>query len=75
MIRDFMFIYILQKVWYDNKISDFERAYIYMIQNNKNSRKNFGIQNLTFMLIAGYAIGYILQLGNSNLLGYLTLDP
>ncbi len=46
-----------------------------MIQNNKNSRKNLGIQNLTFMLIAGYAIGYILQLVNSNLLGYLTLDP
>ncbi len=46
-----------------------------MIQYNKNSKRNFGIQNLTFMLIVGYAIGYILQLVNPNLLGYLTLDP
>lgn len=46
-----------------------------MIQNNKRSGKNFGIANLTFMLVAGYAIGYILQIVSPNLLGYLTLDP
>jgi len=46
-----------------------------MIQNNKRSGKNFGIANLTFMLVAGYAIGYILQIISPNLLGYLTLDP
>lgn len=46
-----------------------------MIQNNKNSKKFSGIQNLTFMLIAGYAIGYILEIVNPNVLSYLTLDP
>ena len=46
-----------------------------MIQYNKNSRKNFGIPNLTALLIAGYAIGYILQIVSPNLLPYLTLDP
>ena len=46
-----------------------------MMQNNKRSAKNFGIANLTFMLVVGYAIGYILELVNPNVLGYLTLDP
>lgn len=46
-----------------------------MIQYNKNSGKNFGISNLTALLIAGYAIGYILQIVSPNLLPYLTLDP
>ena len=46
-----------------------------MIQYNKNSRKNFGIANLTMLLIAGYAIGYILQIVSPTILGYLTLDP
>lgn len=46
-----------------------------MMQNNKRSAENFGIANLTFMLVVGYAIGYILELVNPNVLGYLTLDP
>lgn len=46
-----------------------------MMQYNKRSGKNFGIQNLTFILIAGYAIGYILQLVNPTILSYLALDP
>ena len=46
-----------------------------MIQYNKNSRKNFGIPNLTALLIAGYAIGYILWIVNQPILNYLTLDP
>ena len=45
-----------------------------MIQYNKNSKKNFGIANLTLLLIVGYAIGYILQFTSPNLLAYLTLD-
>ena len=35
----------------------------------------YAIQNLTTMLIACYAVGYIIQLINSNFLLYLTLDP
>ncbi len=46
-----------------------------MIQYNKNSRKNFGIANLTVLLIAGYVIGYILQIVSPTVLNYLTLDP
>lgn len=45
-----------------------------MIKNNKNHRKNFGIANLTLFLIAGYAIGYILQFVSPQILSYLTLD-
>ncbi len=46
-----------------------------MMQYNKNTRKQFGIQNLTLILIFGYAIGYILQLTSTPVLQYLTLDP
>ena len=46
-----------------------------MIQYNKNTGKNFGIANLTLLLVAGYAIGYILQIVSPNLFAYLTLDP
>ena len=46
-----------------------------MMQKKKRFGKNTGIENLTFMLVAGYAIGYILELVNPNVLGYLTLDP
>lgn len=45
------------------------------MQYNRNTRKGFGIQNLTLILIFGYAIGYILQLTNTPILQYLTLDP
>ena len=45
-----------------------------MIQNNKRSKNNFGINNLTTVLIAGYVIGYILQMVSPSLLAYLTLD-
>ena len=45
-----------------------------MIQYNKKFGKNFGIANLTLLLIVGYAIGYILQMVNPNVLAYLTLD-
>jgi hypothetical protein len=46
-----------------------------MMQFNKNTKRGFGITNLTFVLIACYAIGYILEIVNPNLLAYLTLDP
>lgn len=46
-----------------------------MFHNNKNVKRNFGITNLTAMLIAGYAIGYILEIASPTLLQYLTLDP
>ena len=46
-----------------------------MMQFNKNTKKGFGITNLTFMLVACYAVGYILEIINPNLLAYLTLDP
>ncbi len=46
-----------------------------MTSNNRRPGRFAGIQNLTFMLIAGYAIGYVLQLVSPNLLAYLTLDP
>lgn len=46
-----------------------------MIRYNKNSKNNFGIANLTTLLIAGYIIGYILQIASPNVLAYLTLDP
>lgn len=42
---------------------------------NSHSKKNFGIANLTLVLILGYAIGYILQIVSPNILTYLTLDP
>ena len=45
-----------------------------MMQYNKNSKKNFGIANLTLLLIVGYAIGYILQIVSPSMLAYLTLD-
>lgn len=45
------------------------------MQYNKNSRRQFGIQNLTLLLILGYAVGYILQIADSRVLQYLTLDP
>lgn len=45
-----------------------------MMQYNKNSRKKFGIANLTLLLIVGYAIGYILQIVSPSMLAYLTLD-
>lgn len=45
-----------------------------MIQYNKNSKKNFGIANMTLLLIACYVIGYILQIVSPTILGYLTLD-
>ncbi len=45
-----------------------------MIQYNKSSKKNFGIANLTLLLIAGYVIGYILQIVSPTILGYMTLD-
>lgn len=35
----------------------------------------YAISNLTSMLIACYAVGYVIQLINSNFLLYLTLDP
>lgn len=35
----------------------------------------YAIQNLTTMLIACYAVGYMIQLINSDFLFYLTLDP
>lgn len=57
------------------QVNDFERVINFMIQYNKNSRKNFGIANLTLFLIAGYAIGYILQIVSPNIMAYLTLDP
>ena len=44
------------------------------MQYNKNSKKNFGIANLTLLLIVGYAIGYILQIVSPSMLAYLTLD-
>lgn len=46
-----------------------------MMEYNKNVRKGFGIPNLTLILIFGYAIGYILQLTQTPVLQYLTLDP
>lgn len=45
-----------------------------MIQYNKRSKNSFGITNLTLYLIAGYVIGYILQIVSPSLLAYLTLD-
>lgn len=42
---------------------------------NKKGHKNFGISNLTLILIFGYAIGYILELTSLPMLQYLTLDP
>lgn len=46
-----------------------------MMEYNKNGRKGFGIPNITLVLIFGYAIGYILQLTQTPILQYLTLDP
>ncbi len=46
-----------------------------MLQFNKNTRKNFGIANLTMLLIMCYAVGYIIQLVNPGILAYLALDP
>lgn len=45
-------------------MSKFERKY-----------GKYAIQNLTTVLIACYAVGYIIQLINSDFLLYLTLDP
>ncbi len=48
------------------------------MQFNKKGRQNFGITNLTTILIVCYAIGYILALtgtSGSQVLQYLTLDP
>lgn len=46
-----------------------------MIDYIKKGRKGFGIPNLTLILIFGYAIGYVLQLTQTSILQYLTLDP
>ncbi len=46
-----------------------------MMEYNKNGRKGFGIPNITLILIFAYAIGYILQLTQTPLIQYLTLDP
>ena len=45
-------------------MSKFERKY-----------GKYAVHNLTTILIACYAVGYIIQLFNSNFLLYLTLDP
>lgn len=44
---------------------------------NRMERKygRYAIQNLSLYLIIAYIIGYVIQLLNSNLYGYLTFDP
>lgn len=45
------------------------------MKQNKFNGGVFALRNVTLLLIAGYAIGYILQIVSPQLLGYLALDP